>query len=172
MSAVRYTPRLVVAMILLFVGSVSHTYVVYAVDDWALRLRLAFLCTMVIAWSLIMTPSAADVARREEAPARRRFFRMRRAIDDLIKEATRLNWIVLDAQRGPQVRREREPEIDAVKQHMRQVLEEIFQSAGQVAHDAESDAPFEPRFQSSPSLQMDEHNIVSLERDENEQLTA
>ncbi len=169
MSAVKYTPRLLVSMVLLFVGSVSHTYVVYAVDDWALRLRLALLCMMVIAWSLIMAPSAAA---REEGPLRRRFFRLRRAIDALINEATRLNWIVLDAQRDPQVRRKREPEIDAVKQHMRQVLEEIFQSAGQVAHDAESDAPFEPRFQSSPSLQMDEHNIVSLERDENEQLTA
>ncbi len=170
-SAIRYTPRLIVSMVLLFLGSVGHTYVLYAVDDWALRLRLAFLCTMVIAWSLIMAPSAADVARREEAPARRRFFRMRRAIDDLINEATRLNWIVLDAQRDQHVRRKRKPEIDAVKQDMRQLLEEIFQSAGQVAHDAESDAPFEPRFQSSPSRQRGEHHI-NLEHDENEQLTG
>ncbi len=172
MSAVKYTPRLLVAMVLLFVGSVSHTYVVYAVDDWALRLRLAFLCTMVIAWSLVLAPSAAAASERDERPLRRRFFRLRRAIDALINEATRLNWIVLDAQRHPQVRRKREPEIDAVKQHMRQVLEEIFQSAGQVAHDAESDAQFEPRFQSSPSPQTGEPNIVSLKRDENEQLTA
>ncbi len=71
-----------------------------------------------------------------------RFFRMRRAIDALGNEATRLNLIVLDTQRDPQVRRKREPEIDAAKQHMRQLLEEIFQSMGL---DAESDAPFEPR---------------------------
>lgn len=101
-----------------------------------------------------------------------RFFRMRRAIDALGNEATRLNLIVLDTQRDPQVRRKREPEIDAVKQRMQQLLEEIFQSAGKVAHDAESAAPFEPRFQSSPSLPMGDHNIVSPERDENEQLTA
>lgn len=172
MSAARYTPRLLVSMVLLFVGSVSHTYVLYAVDDWALRLRLALLSVMVIAGSLVMALSAAAASKREEGPLRRRFFRLRRAIDALINEATRLNWIVLEAQRDPQVRREQEPEIDAVKQHMRQLLEKIFQSTGQVSHDAESDTPFEPRFRSLPSLQMGEHNIVSLERDENEQLTA
>ena len=171
MSAVRYTPRLVASMVLLFVGSMSHTYVLYAVDDWTIRLRLAFLCAMVIAWSVVMALSAPAASEREEGPSRRRFFRLRRAIDDLVNEATRLNWIVLDAQRDQHVRRKRKPEIDAVKQHMRQLLEEIFQSTGQVAHDAESDAPFEPRFQSSPSLQMGEHHI-NLEHDENEQLTG
>ena len=172
MSRVKYTPRLAVAMVLLFVGSVSHTYVLWTVDDSAIRFRLATLCVLMIAWSLVLAPKAIAAYRHDNRPHRRRFFRLRRAIDAIINEATRLNWLVLDAQRDPQIRKMREPEIDTVKQLLRQWLEEAIESAGQASDGAESDAPFAPRFQSIPTPKLDEPTSSASSAGENERLTA
>ena len=136
---------LLVLGILLVIGIVAEAYVLYFQDNPVLRLYLGLLCAGLIAWPIAITSRQArsHVAGYQR---QRRFFRLRRALDAFLDGASRLNWLVIGAEGGP---RDRQGEIDAVKNGMRELLEEIFLASGEQRPGAESDAPFEPRFRSS-----------------------
>ncbi len=135
---------LLMLAILLVVGIVGEAYVLYFPDNPGLRLYLGLLCAGLIAWPIAITSRQARPSRtvNYEQPWRRRFFRLRRALDAFLREASRLNWLVVSAEGGPLD----QAEITKVKNGMRELLEEVFLAVGEQGPNAESDAPFEPRF--------------------------
>ncbi len=136
---------------LVLAGIVGEVFVLYAVEDAVLRLRLGLLCIAVIAWPLAMAAKRPALA-STQAPAARhrgRFFLLRRRVEEFIREVTRLNWLVLDTKRSSGIARGRQEEIETVKQDLRELLDEIFRAAGQPGAEPESDAPFKERFSSA-----------------------
>ena len=137
--------------ILLFAGIAGEVFVLYAVEDPVLRVRLGILCIAAIAWPLAMAARRPALA-STQAPAvrhRGRFFLLRRRVEEFLREVTRLNWLVLDTKRNSGIARGRQFEIDTVKQDLRELLDEIFRAAGQPGAKPESDAPFKERFSSA-----------------------
>ncbi len=137
---------LLVLAIILVVGIVGEAYVLYFPDNPGLRLYLGLLCAGLIAWPIAITSRQARPSPtvRPEQQWQRRFFRLRRALDAFLGEASRLNWLVVSAEGGPLDY----PEIDRVKNGMKELLEEVFLAVGEKGPNPESDAPFEPRFRS------------------------
>ena len=137
--------------LLLLAGIAGEVFVLYAVEDPVLRVRLGILCIAAIAWPLAMAARRPALA-STQAPAvrhRGRFFLLRRRVEEFLREVTRLNWLVLDTKRSSGIARGRQFEIDTVKQDLRDLLDEIFRAAGQPGAEPESDAPFKERFSSA-----------------------
>lgn len=137
--------------LLLLAGIAGEVFVLYAVEDPILRVRLGILCIAAIAWPLAMAARRPALA-STQAPAvrhRGRFFLLRRRVEEFLREVTRLNWLVLDTKRSSGIARGRQFEIDTVKQDLRELLDEIFRAAGQPGAKPESDAPFKERFSSA-----------------------
>lgn len=137
--------------LLLLAGIAGEVFVLYAVEDPVLRVRLGILCIAMIAWPLAMAARRPALA-STQAPAvrhRGRFFLLRRRVEEFLREVTRLNWLVLDTKRSSGIARGRQFEIDTVKQDLRELLDEIFRAAGQPGATPESDAPFKERFSSA-----------------------
>ncbi len=134
---------LLVLVIFLVIGIVAEAYVLYFEDNPGLRLYLGLLVAGLIASPIFM---ASRLARSRvagyEGQRRRRFFRLRRALDAFLVEASRLNWLVVNAEGGPLD----QAEITKVKNGMRELLEEVFLAVGEQGPNPESDEPFEPRF--------------------------
>ena len=140
---------------LLLAGIVGEVFVLYAIDDPVLRVRLGILCIAVIAWPLALAVRRPALASTQAPPVRHRgrFFLLRRRVEEFLREVTRLNWLVLDTKRNSGIARSRQDEIDTVKQDLRELLDEIFRAAGQPGAKPESDAPFKERFSSAfPAL--------------------
>ncbi len=137
--------------LLLLAGIAGEVFVLYAVEDPFLRVRLGILCIAAIAWPLAMAARRPALA-TTQAPAvrhRGRFFLLRRRVEEFLREVTRLNWLVLDTKRSSGIARGRQEEIETVKQDLRELLDEIFRAAGQPGAEPESDAPFKERFSSA-----------------------
>ena len=137
--------------LLLLAGIAGEVFVLYAVEDPVLRVRLGILCIAAIAWPLAMAARRPALG-STTAPAvrhRGRFFLLRRRVEEFLREVTRLNWLVLDTKRSSGIARGRQFEIDTVKQDLRDLLDEIFRAAGQPGAEPESDAPFKERFSSA-----------------------
>ncbi len=151
--------------LLLLAGFAGEVFVLYAVEDPVLRVRLGILCIAAIAWPLAMAARRPALGSTKEHPVRHRgrFFLLRRRVEEFLREVTRLNWLVLDTKRNSGIARGRQFEIDTVKQDLRELLDEIFRAAGQPGAKPESDAPFRERFSSAfpavgdfaPSMDLD-----------------
>ena len=151
--------------LLLLAGIVVEGFVLYAVEDPVLRVRLGLLCIAVIVWPLAMAAKRPALGSTQAPPVRHRgrFFLLRRRVEEFLREVTRLNWLVLDSKRNSGIARSRQDEIDTVKQDLRELLDEIFRAAGQPGAKPESDAPFKERFSSAfpavgdfaPSMDLD-----------------
>ncbi len=137
--------------LLLLAGIAGEVFVLYAVDDPVLRVRLGLLGIAVIVWPLAMAAKRPALASTQEPAVRHRgrFFLLRRRVEEFLREVTRLNWLVLDTKRNSGIARSRQDEIDTVKQDLRDLLDEIFRAAGQPGAEPESDAPFKGRFSSA-----------------------
>lgn len=133
------------------IGVAGEVAVLYAIDDPLMRLRLGLVCLAMIAWPLAVTawrPSYSST-RDPEQPHHRRFYLLRRRVEEFLREVTRLNWLVLDANRDPRTAEQRSAEIATVKRDLSDLLDEIIRAAGQPGAKPESNAPFRERFSSA-----------------------
>ena len=135
----------------LLIGVAGEVVVLYAIDDPALRLRLGLLCLAVIAWPLAVATwrPGFSTTKEPEKPHNRRFYLLRRRVEEFLREVTRLNWLVLDANRDPRVAEQRGAEIAMVKHDPNELLDEIIRATGRPGAKPESDAPFRERFSSA-----------------------
>ncbi len=135
----------------LLIGVAGEVAVLYGIDDPLMRLRLGLVCLAMIAWPLAVTawrPSYSTTKDPEQSH-NRRFYLLRRRVEEFLREVTRLNWLVLDASRDPRVAEQRSVEIATVKHDLNDLLEEIIRAAGQPGAKPVSDAPFKERFSSA-----------------------
>ncbi len=154
MSAQKSTKIKAVTYVLgffLLIGVAGEVAVLYAIDYPLTRVRLGLLCLAIIAWPLAVAawrPSYSST-RDPEQPHHRRFYLLRRRVEEFLREVTRLNWLVLDANRDPRTAQQRSTEIATVKHDLGDLLDEIIRAAGQPGAKPESDAPFRERFSSA-----------------------
>ena len=132
----------------LLTGVAGQVVVLYAIDDPSMRLRLGLLCLAMVAWPLAVTTWWPSYMTTKDPERRyyRRFFLLRRRVDEFLREVMRLNWLVLDANRDPRVAEQRSTEIATVKQDLNDLLDEIFRAAGLPGAEPESDSPFREHF--------------------------
>ena len=135
----------------LLIGVAGEVVVLYAIDDPLMRLRLGLVCLAMIAWPLAVAAWRPSYSTTKEPEQRhnRRFYLLRRRVEEFLREVTRLNWLVLDANRDPRTAEQRATEIATVKHDLNDLLDEIIRATGRPGARPESDAPFKERFSSA-----------------------
>jgi hypothetical protein len=143
----------------------AETLVLYLVEDPVLRVRLGLLCLAFVAWPLGVAAwrPAVSSTKDAEPPTQRRFYLLRRRVEEFLREVSRLNWLVLDANRDAHTAAARRDEIATVKMDLHELLEEILEAAGRPGAKPPSAEPFRERFSAAfpavrdfaPRLEMD-----------------
>jgi hypothetical protein len=90
-------------------------------------------------------PVSSSIGRRQ-VPTNRRFYLLRRRVDEFLREVKRLNWLVLDAKRDSHTAEVRRDEIGTVKADLHELLGEIIGAAGRPSAKPESEGPLKERF--------------------------
>ena len=116
---------------IMLLGVVGEAVVLFFVNDASLRLRMGMILLAMIAWPLSYAarrfPGGNAVI--AEHP-RRRFGRLRRWTRELLREISRLNWTVVDMDRGFRDREAANDEIAAIEMRLFEIIEEIKDAAG------------------------------------------
>lgn len=117
--------------VIMLLGVVGEAVVLFFVDDAVLRLRAGMLLLAIIAWPLYYAARRFPMgdAVLAEHP-RRRFGRLRRWTRELLREISRLNWTVVDVNRGFRDREASKEEIAAIETRLYEIIEEIKDAAG------------------------------------------
>ncbi len=116
---------------IMLLGVVGEAVVLFFVDDAVLRLRAGMSLLAVIAWPLYYAARqfpAGDAVLAEHP--RRRFGRLRRWTRELLREISRLNWTIVDVNRGFRDREASKEEIAAIETRLYEIIEEIKGAAG------------------------------------------
>ncbi len=116
---------------IMLVGVVGEALILFLGTDPVLRLRVGMFLLAMIAWPLFYAARhfpAGDAILAE--PHRRRFSRLRRWTRELLREISRLNWTVVDVDRGFRNREAAKVEINAIEARLYEIIEEIKDSAG------------------------------------------
>ncbi len=116
---------------IMLVGVVGEALILFLGTDPAFRLRVGMLLLALIAWPLFYAARRfpGGYAVIAERP-RRRFSRLRRWTRELLREISRLNWTVVDVDRGFRNREAAKIEIDAMETRLHEIIEEIKDAAG------------------------------------------
>ncbi len=117
--------------VIMLIGVVGEAVVMFFVDDAVLRLRAGMLLLAMIVWPLYYAARrfpAGDAVLAEHH--RRRFGRLRRWTRELLREISRLNWTVVDANRGFRDREASKEEIAAIETRLFEIIEEVKAAAG------------------------------------------
>ena len=116
---------------IMLVGVVGEALILFFGTDPVFRLRAGMLLLGVISWPLFYAARRfpAGDALIAERP-RRRFSRLRRWTRELLREISRLNWTVVDVDRGFRNREAAKVEIDAIETRLYEIIEEIKDAAG------------------------------------------
>lgn len=131
MASLRPKAQVYGIAIIMLLGVVGEAVVLFFVDDAVLRLRAGMLLLAVIAWPLYYAARRFPMgdAVLAEHP-RRRFGRLRRWTRELLREISRLNWTVVDVNRGFRDREASKEEIAAIETRLYEIIEEIKDAAG------------------------------------------
>ena len=124
---------------IMLLGVLGEALVLFYGTDPSFRLRAGMLLLAVIVWPLFFAARrfpAGDAILAEKP--RRRFGRLRRWTRELLREISRLNWTVVDVDRGFRDQAAADREIAAIETRLFEIIEEIKVSAGKPDLQAES----------------------------------
>jgi hypothetical protein len=79
-----------------------------------------------------------------ERVQKRRFTRLRAQVQQLLDEIRRLNWMAVDAERGFRSREKALQEMDMIEERLKNLIQEIRSTAGQMELDVEEEEEGEP----------------------------
>ena len=113
--------------------------ILYVPQDRILRLSLGLLVLLLTIWLIVVLLRGVAV---EEAPPepplhQRRFFQLRGRVDQLLGEIRRLNWLVVDTERGVRERDAAMQELDAIEKRLHTLILQIRSAAGRESSDIE-----------------------------------
>lgn len=131
MVKVPHRLRILGVAAIMLVGVVGEALILFLGTDPVLRLRVGMFLLALIAWPLFYGARhfpAGHVILGE--PPRRRFSRLRRWTRELLREISRLNWTVVDVDRGFRNREAAKTEINAIETRLYEIIEEIKDAAG------------------------------------------
>ncbi len=115
---------------IMLVGVVGEALILFLGTDPVFRLRVGMPLLALIAWPVLYAARrfpAGDAVLGERP--RRRFSRLRRWTRELLREISRLNWTVVDVDRGFRNRAAAKVEIDAIESRLYEIIEEIKYAA-------------------------------------------
>lgn len=112
--------------------------VLYFVHDAAARLSIGLLLIAPIVW-LASRLGLSDLITQSPSARvhKRRFVRLRGQVQLLLDEIRRLNWMAVDAERGFRNREKALREMDMIEQRLKELIQEIRSTAGQMAAESE-----------------------------------
>ena len=116
---------------IMLLGVVGEALNLFFGTDPVVRLRVGMVLLGLISWPLFYAARrfpAGDLVITERS--RRRFSRLRRWTRELLREISRLNWTVVDVDRGFRNREVAKVEIDAIETRLYEIIEEIKDAAG------------------------------------------
>ena len=122
----------IILAIILALAAGADAAVLYFGTDRLLRLGLGLLLLAPILWAgsrLGVVEHAIGLVSQPFAP--RRFDRLRSRVHVLLSEIRRLNWAVVDITRGVRDREEAIKEIDAIEDHLKELIGGIRSAAGE-----------------------------------------
>jgi hypothetical protein len=128
--------------IILLASVVGNATVIYVVDDAAARVRFALLLMLPILWAagkLGVVELVTESLRLKRRP--RHFVQLRTHVNRLLDEIRRLNWMAADAQRGFRNSAAAMREMDAIEEHLTEMVRDIRSAAGRMSPDAENGLP-------------------------------
>ncbi|MGD2216513.1 MAG: hypothetical protein PVJ64_07140 [Gemmatimonadales bacterium] len=121
-------------VVVLVVSLLADAAVIYFAEEPAARLSLGLLLLAPIVWSSarlgvveLVTQSPADKVHK------RRFVQLRSQVGQLLDEIRRLNWMAVDAERGFRSREAALQEMDRIEGRLKELIEEIRVTAGQMS---------------------------------------
>jgi hypothetical protein len=143
-------------------GVVGEAVVLFFGTDPVFRLRAGMLLLALIAWPLLYAARrfpTGDAVIAEQP--RRRFSRLRRWTRELLREISRLNWTLVDADRGFRDREVANVEIEAIEMRLYEIIEEIKVAAGKPDLEPESghDSEIALRSNALPRWKPDHHGV-------------
>ena len=113
--------------------------ILYVPEDQILRLHLGLLVLVVTVWLIVVLLRRVAV---EEAPPepplhRRRYFLLRARVNQLLGDIRRLNWVVVDAERGVREREVAMQDLDAIENRLHTLIVQMRSAAGREGLDIE-----------------------------------
>ena len=131
MPAARHTTQMLTLATLLGVALIGIAVVLYSVPGPATRLGLGLLLLALIMWLSARLGVVSRIAQSlSKGYKRRRYLRLRSAVDQFLEEVRRLNWAASGAQRGFRSKEDANRDLEAVEQRMHELIGKIRASAG------------------------------------------
>ena len=126
----RLGTRLLLSGVLL--GAVAaEAYVLYALPDPAVRIGLGLLPIVPIMWASSRLGIVDRFARAlDERRRARRYVQLRSRTAQLLEEIKRMNWLVVDIQRGFRDEAAGEAELEAIQKRIWEIVEGLPDVAG------------------------------------------
>ncbi len=119
-----------VVVVLLIAAWVADALVLYLLDDPLVRFYLGLVILMV-ATLLTVWATRRFTTRQPTVIHQRRFYKLRGRVTQFLSEISRLNGVVIDAQRGIRKPETAKAEIDAIEQRLHEIIHQIRDAAGQ-----------------------------------------
>ncbi len=124
--------------ILLVSAVLAEAAVLFFVRDAWARLSLGLLLLALVIWSAARIPVVELVTQSpSDRVHKRRFVRLRSQVQVLLDEIRRLNWMAVDVERGFRSREKALEEMDLIEQRLKDLIEEIRGTAGQMEAESE-----------------------------------
>jgi hypothetical protein len=128
-------------VIVLIAALLANAAVLWFGDEPSLRLSLGLLLLAPIIWA---SARLGVVELVSQAPSdkvhKRRFVQLRSQVQQLLEEIRRLNWMAVDAERGFRSREAAMREMDNIESRLKELIEEIRGTAGQITAEEEQAA--------------------------------
>ncbi len=131
--------RATLEALILVAALIANGAVLYFGTDPAARLSLGLLLLALVVWAASKL-GVVDLVTQlpAERVHKRRFTRLRSQVQQLLDEIRRLNWMAVDAERGFRSRETALGEMDQIEGRLKDLIEEIRSTAGQMSPETES----------------------------------
>ena len=134
MPAARHTTQMLILATFLGVVLIGNAAVLYYGPNPATRLGLGLLSLALIMWLSARLGVVSRVAQSlSRGYKRRRYVKLRSAVDRFLEEVRRLNWAAAGAERGFRSEQEAARDLDALENRMHDLVGKIRESAGHAA---------------------------------------
>ncbi len=131
--------RATLEALILVAALIANGAVLYFGTDPAARLSLGLLLLALVVWAASKL-GVVDLVTQlpAERVHKRRFTLLRSQVQQLLDEIRRLNWMAVDAERGFRSRETALGEMDQIEGRLKDLIEEIRSTAGQMSPETES----------------------------------
>ncbi len=126
---------------LLAVALGAMAWILYFGQDPLTRLGIGLFLLAIVMWGSgklgIVEWVAVSVGRRFK---RRKYLLLRAEVDNFIKDVRRLNWLVMDAERGIRPKQEMQADLAALEEKLHEQVHRIRKACGRVSEEREVDS--------------------------------